>query len=122
MPFGLAYAPSTFERLIEDVIHGFQWEICLIYSDEFIVPSATFDVSIVQLELVFQRLSEANLKPKPSKCILLQRRVKFLCHIVSEEGVSTDPDKIIAVKEWPTPRSAKQVRSFLGFVRTTSGS
>ena len=70
--------------------------------------------SIVRLELVFQRLSEANLKLKPSKCILFQHRVKFLGHIVSEEGVSTDPDKIMAVKEWSSPRSAKQVRSFLG--------
>ena len=70
--------------------------------------------SIVRLALVFQRLSEANLKLKPSKCILFQHRVKFFGHIVSEEGVSTDPDKIMAVKEWSSPRSAKQVRSFLG--------
>ena len=114
MPFGLANAPSTFERLIEDVMRGYQWEICLVYMDDVIVPSATFEESIVRLELVFQRLSEANLKLKPSKCILFQHRVKFLGHIVSEEGVSTDPDKIMAVKEWSSPRSAKQVRSFLG--------
>ena len=114
MPFGLANAPSTFERLMEDVLRGYQWEICLIYMDDVIVPSATFDDSITRLELVFRRLSEASLKLKPSKCILFQRRVKFLGHIVSEEGVSTDADKIKAVKEWPTPKNAKQVRSFLG--------
>ena len=114
MHFGLANAPSTFERLIEDVMRGYQWEICLVYMDDVIVPSATFEESIVRLELVFQRLSEANLKLKPSKCILFQHRVKFLGHIVSEEGVSTDPDKIMAVKEWSSPRSAKQVWSFLG--------
>ena len=114
MPFGLANAPSTFERLIEDVMRGYQWEICLVYMDDVIVPSPIFEESIVRLELVFQRLSEANLKFKPSKCILFQHRVKFLGHIVSEEGVSTDPDKIMAVKEWSSPRSAKQVRSFLG--------
>ena len=114
MPFGLANAPSTFERLIEGVMRGYQWEICLIYMDDVIVPSATFEESIIRLELVFRRLSEANLKLKPSKCILFQHSVKFLGHIVSEEGVSTDPDKIKAVKEWPTPRTAKHVRSFLG--------
>ena len=78
MPFGLANAPSTFERLIEDVMRGYQWEICLVYMDDVIVPSATFEESIVRLELVFQRLSEANLKLKPSKCILFQHRVNFL--------------------------------------------
>ena len=114
MPFGLANAPSTFERLMEDVLRGCQWEICLIYMDDVIVPSSTFQDSIARLELVFQRLSEANLKLKPSKCILFQRQVKFLGHMVSEEGVSTDPDKTTSVRNWPTPRKAKEVRSFLG--------
>ena len=90
MPFGLANAPSTLERLMEDVMRGLQWEVCLIYMDDVIVPSATFEDSIARLELVFQRLSEANLKLKPSKCILFQRQVKLLGHIVSEEGISTD--------------------------------
>ena len=84
MPFGLANAPVTFERLMEDVLRGCQWEICLIYMDDVIVPSSTFQDSIARLELVFQRLSEANLKLKPSKCILFQRQVKFLGHMVSE--------------------------------------
>ena len=85
MPFGMANAPSTFERLIEDVMRGYQWVICLIYMNDVIVPSATFEESIIRLELVFQRLSEANLKLKPSKCILFQHHLKFLGHIVSEE-------------------------------------
>ena len=57
------------------------------------MPSATFEESIIRLELVFRQLSEAYLKLKPSKCILFQHSVKFLGHIVSEEGVSTDPEK-----------------------------
>ena len=97
---------------MEDVLRGYQWEICLIYMDGVIVPSGTFNDGIARLELVFQRLSEANLKLKPSKCILFH--MKFLGHIVSEEGVSTDPDKILAVKNGSTPKNAKHVRSFLG--------
>lgn len=50
----------------------------------------------------------------PKKCILLQKEVSFLGHIVSEEGVATDPSKIEAIKHWPIPRSVKEVRSFLG--------
>lgn len=114
LPFGLANAPSTFERLMEDVLRGLQWEICLVYMDDIIVPSATFNDSITRLELVFHRLSSANLKLKPSKCIFFQREVKFLGHLVSEHGIGTDLDKIKTVRYWPVPISSKQVRSFLG--------
>ncbi len=99
---------------MEDVLRGLQWDICLVYMDDIIVPSATFEDSIRRLELVFQRLSSANLKLKPSKCIFFQRKVKFLGHIVSNEGISTDQEKIEAVKSWPVPRNSKHVRSFLG--------
>lgn len=63
---------------------------------------------------MFDRLKEANLKLSPNKCQLCQKEVLFLGHKVSEQGLSTDPNKIKAVKEWPTPRSTKEVRSFLG--------
>ena len=109
MPFGLANATSTFEKLMENVMKGLQWEVCLILMDDVIVPSAKFEDSIARLEL-----SEANLKLKPSKCILFQRQVNFLGHIVSAEGISADSEKIQAVKIWPLQKSAKEVRSFLG--------
>ena len=63
---------------------------------------------------MFKRLKEANLKLKPSKCILFQRSVHFLGHVVSKKGVHTSPDKIQAVVDWPIPKNAKHVRSFLG--------
>jgi hypothetical protein len=66
------------------------------------------------LREVFQRLKEANLKLSPKKCHFLKKEVKFLGHIVSENGVSTDPSKIQAVRDWPIPKNIKEVRSFLG--------
>lgn len=78
--------------------------------DDIIVPGSSFAECITRLENVLQRLLEANLKLKPSKCVSL----KFLGHIVSEERISTDPKKIKAIKEWPVPRNVKHVRSFLG--------
>ncbi len=114
MPFGLANAPSTFERLMEDVLRGLQWQDCLLYMDDIIVPGTTVKESLQRLEKIFQRLLDANLKLKPSKCIFFQKSVKFLGHIVSEHGVQTDPEKIIKVQEWPIPRNVKQVRSFMG--------
>ncbi|CAC5404150.1 unnamed protein product [Mytilus coruscus] len=93
-PFGLATSPAVFERLMEDVLRGLQWGECLLYMDDIIVPGATFEEELLRLEHVFQRMSEANLKFKPSKCILFQKSVKFLGHIVSVHGVQSDPEKI----------------------------
>jgi hypothetical protein len=75
---------------------------------------STFEEWLCRLERIFIRLKEANLKLKPTKCYFFQKHVRFLRHIVSEDGISTEPDKINAVKEWPAPKSAKQVRSILG--------
>jgi len=78
----------------EDVLRGLQWEECPLYMDDIIVPGASFQERLFRLEHVFIRLREANLKLKPSKCILFQKSVKFLGHVVSEERVHIDPDKI----------------------------
>jgi hypothetical protein len=99
---------------MEDVLRGLQWEECLLYLDDIIVPGSSVEESLFRLEHIFIRLREANLKLKPSKCILFQKSVKFLVHVVSEEGIHADPDKIEAVQNWPTPRSIKEIKSFLG--------
>ncbi len=114
MSFGLANAPSTFERLMENVLRGLQWEICLLYMDDIISPCSTISDGLIRLENIFKRLQQANLKLKPSKCIFFQKEVKFLGHIVSEAGIQTDPAKIAAVKDWQMPSTAKEVKSFLG--------
>ena len=114
MPFGLVNAPSTFERLIKDVLRGIQWVESLLYMDDIITPGSTIEECLERLENVFKRLREARLKLKPSKCIFFQKSVSFLGHVVTEDGIQTDPDKIKAVREWPTPENTKQVRSFLG--------
>lgn len=113
-PFGLATSPSVFERLMEDVLRGLQWSECLVYMDDIIVPAPTVDLELERLNHVFTRLREANLKLKPSKCILFQKSVKFLGHVVSENGISTDPDKISAIQKWTVPKNVKEMKSFLG--------
>lgn len=114
MPFGLCNAPATFQRLMENVLNGLQWKTCLVYLDDVIVYSKTFDEHLDRLREVFERLQAAGLKLKPKKCQLFQRSVQYLGHIISEDGVKTDPEKIRTVAEWPMPITAKQVRSFLG--------
>jgi len=67
------------------------------------------------LEQVFARLCSANLKLNPKKCSFFKREIKYLGHVVSREEIKTDPEKISTVRDWPIPRTKKQVRSFLGF-------
>ncbi len=78
MPFGLCNAPATFQRLMDVVMSGLNFEICLIYLDDIIVFSENLQQQMERLEMLFQRLLRANLKLKPSKCRLLQREVLFL--------------------------------------------
>ena len=114
MPFGLANAPATFERLMERVLAGLHWETCLIYIDDIIVFSKTFDEHVDRLTQVLQRLRAANLKLASHKCKLFRSRVEFLGHVVSDRGVETDPKKIEAISAWPEPKTVKEVRSFIG--------
>ena len=114
MPFGLANAPATFERMIERVLAGLHWEICLIYLDDVIIFSETFEDHLVRLHQVLTRLKDAKLKLSPSKCKLFRSQVEYLGHIVSKDGVGTDPKKIDAITAWPTPTCPREVRSFVG--------
>jgi hypothetical protein len=99
---------------METVVSSLQWEICLIYLDDIIIFARDFNTEMLHLRAVFQRLRSAGLRLKAKKCRLFQRSVVFLGHVVSAEGVSTDPDKVAAVRAWPTPQSVTEVRSFLG--------
>ena len=114
MPFGLCNAVATFQRLMDLVLTGLNLEICLVYLDDIIIFSATPEEHLERLERVLQRLRSANLKLKPNKCCLMQTSVHFLGHIVSKDGISTDPEKVKLIKEWPTPTNLKQLRGFLG--------
>ena len=77
--------------------------------------SKTFKEHVEKLQAVFQRLQEHGQKLKPSKCELFRSQVAYLGHVVSREGIHTDPSKIEAVKNWPIPQSTKDIRKFLGF-------
>lgn len=114
MPFGLCNSPATFERLMETVLAGLHFKICLVYIDDIIVFGKTFEETLQNLEYVFQRLQQAGLKLKPSKCTLFKKEVLFLGYRVSGLGVQTDPQKIAVIKNWPVPIDPTEVRSFLG--------
>ena len=97
------------------VLRGLTPVQCLVYLDDIIIFSVTFEEHLVRLQSVLAALRAANLKIKPRKCRLLGSQVRFLGHIVSGAGIATDPAKVQAVREWPVPNSVKALKSFLGF-------
>lgn len=115
MAFGLTNAPATFQRLMERCMGELNLRECLIFLDDILIYSRTFEEHIKRINAVFSRLQQHGLKLKPSKCEFFKTSVKYLGHVVSENGVETDPDKIKALSEWPVPTDIKTLRSFLGF-------
>lgn len=116
MPFGLCNAPATFQRLMQRCLGGMLNESLLIYVDDVIVYSPDFESHLRDLERVFQRLLEMGLKLQPKKCSFFQKKVTYLGHVVSQDGVATDPAKTAVVEQWEVPSTVHQLRSFLGFV------
>jgi len=114
VPFGLCNAGSTFQRVMDLALNGLNFYMCLVYLDDIIVYFTTTEEHLVRLRKLFDRLRITNLTLKPSKCHLLRAEIKFLGHVVSAEGASTDPSKIETVKDWPVPEDVHEVRSFLG--------
>eukprot|EP00731_Ephydatia_muelleri_P015048 Em0008g768a len=114
MPFGLTNAPATFQRLMERVLAGLHWTTCLIYLDDILIFSATVQQLFTRLREIFDRLKQAGLKIKPSKCLLLQKSIKYLGHVVSEHGIKTDSDKTRCIADWPTPSCLQDLKQFLG--------
>ena len=110
MPFGLCNAPATFQRLMDLVLSGLQWGECLVYLDDVIVLGRTFQEHLRNLQLVLQRFRDSGLRLKPSKCYFFQSQVHYLGHVISRDGIATDPAKTEKVSSWPLPRSKREVQ------------
>ena len=114
MPFGLTNAGASFCRLMEMCIGDQQYVTLLFYLDDICIFAETADQMLDRIEFVFSRLKEFNLKIKPKKSHFFQTSVTFLGHILSADGVSPNPEKVAKIKDWPTPKTPKEVHSFVG--------
>ena len=114
MPFGLTGAPATFQRLMDIIMSGLTYEICLVYLDDIIVFSKTLEEHLSRLATVLDRIHSLGLKIKASKTHLLKRSVDLLGHVVSYRGIEPQQEKVSAVQNWPQPRTVRVVRAFVG--------
>ncbi|UYV75771.1 hypothetical protein LAZ67_13001284 [Cordylochernes scorpioides] len=105
MPFGLCNAPATFERMMDTLLRGLKWSMCLCYLDDIVVFSPTFDEHVRRLELVLRCLSKAGLVLNTDKCLFGTKRLSIFGHLVDGEGVHPDPGKGDAMSKFPTPKS-----------------
>lgn len=115
MPFGLCNAPATFERVMEQILGELLYKVCLVYLDDIIIFGKSFEEMLLNCRMIFRRLKEINLKVNPKKCVFFNKEIKYLGHVISAEGITTDPQKINAVKDWPIPQNKKHLKSFLGY-------
>ena len=116
MPFRLTNTPATFQRLMKTCLGDFNLHWCIIYLDDIVIFSKDPASHLQRLEAVFRKLEKAGLKLKLSKYELFQRQLAYLGHVISAKRVAADKDKIEAIKNWATPTTVKEVRSFLGFM------
>ena len=115
MAFGLTNAPATFQCLMESCSGEMHLNYCIIYLDNVIIFSKTPEEHLDRLQAVLQKFSTAGLKLKPSKCEFFKDHITCLGHILSKDGLETDPEKIQVIIDWPVPKTVYDVRSFLGF-------
>lgn len=114
MPFGLTNAPATFQALMNTIFADERDKFLVVYLDDILVFSRTLEEHLEHLEIVLKKLQDNQLYARGSKCEFLKSEVPFLGHIVSRDGIKVDPEKIATIKDWKSPTTVKQIRSFLG--------
>lgn len=114
MPMGLRSAPATFQRLMQTTLDEVIFKSVLVYLDDIMIYSKTFDEHVQQVDRVLELIIEAGLKLKPDKCVFLKSEIKYLGHTISEKGIQGNDEKIKAITDWKRPETVESLRSFLG--------
>ena len=114
MPFDLTNAPSTFMHLMNHVLRAFIGKFVIVYFDDIMIHSKSFDEHPNHIHQVLAVLREEKLYGNIAKCTFCTDRVVFLGFVISADGIQVDEEKVKAIKDWPTPLNVSQVRSFHG--------
>ena len=116
MPFGLTNAPATFQKYINRVLREESDQEEVAYVNNILVTRHDQVTHREKVQKILIKLYRARLQAKPAKCQFEVPRVEFLGYVVGKEGVSTDPEKTQAVRDWNVPKTVKQLQAFLGFI------
>ncbi|GBG59838.1 hypothetical protein CBR_g66641 [Chara braunii] len=114
MPFGLTNAPTTFQRCMNDLFRPWLDRFVVVYLYDILVFSRTLQEHQGHLRQVLEKLREANFKINAKKCDWEKTQVLYLGHVLDGDGVKPEDSKIAAIRDWPTPRTLTELRSFLG--------
>lgn len=114
LPFGLTNAPATFMNLMNQILRPYLDNFVIVFLDDILIYSRTLEEHKDHVRKVLDVLRQHKLYAKESKCEFFKKRVEFLGHMVDEQGIHMMDDKLKAIKDWPIPQSADDVRSFLG--------
>jgi hypothetical protein len=114
MPFGLKNAPATFQRAMNSILGEYIGTICFVYLDDIIIIGKDLKTHLQNLAKVLKRLAEFNLKIQLDKCEFMRRETEFLGHVITQEGIKPDPEKITKILYWKLPKTQKEIKQFLG--------
>ncbi|PLW12767.1 hypothetical protein PCASD_25391 [Puccinia coronata f. sp. avenae] len=117
MPMGLTNSPATHQARLEEALGELLNDFCVVYLDDIVVFSDSFDAHEKHIRQVLDRLRAANLYCSPKKTQLFRHKIKFLGHWVLAKGVRADSDKVDQILNWPLPQSPKGVKKFLRTVQ-----
>ncbi|GBG83544.1 hypothetical protein CBR_g37260 [Chara braunii] len=113
MPFGLTNAPATFQHCMNDLFRPWLDRFVVVYLDDTLVFSKTLEEHQGHLRQVLEKLREANFKINAKKCDWAKTQVLYLGHVLDGDDVKPEDSKIAAIRDWPTPRTLTELRSFL---------
>lgn len=113
---GLINASYKFQKMMQLVLNGLQWQICMVYLDDIIVYSQSFDAQLESLRSVLDRFRSEGLKLKPKKCHFCKPEVLYLGHIVGRNRIRPNPEKVEVIRTYPVPRNFNEVHSFVALV------
>lgn len=117
MPFGLTNAPTTFQSLMNEVFRPYLRKLVLVFFDDILVYSSCQEEHYEHMRLVLMKLAEHKLYANQKKCEFGKAEVAYLGHVISSSGVAVDQEKVLAMQEWQTPKSLRELRGFLGLTR-----